>query len=143
VDFTSLAKELMILRTKIDHLPEWELLSDLSGGEYFALGILSDATEALCPSGLSRAMGVSHARVSALLGSMEKKALIERRSDPGDERRVIVVLTEKGIERIRKKREETAARIAHILERIGSEGAEEYVALQKLIISASEDGGEG
>ena len=137
MDFTSLAKELMILRTKIDHLPEWELLSDLSGGEYFALGILSDA---LCPSGLSRAMGVSHARVSALLGSMEKKALIERRSDPGDERRVIVVLTEKGIERIRKKREETAARIAHILERIGSDGAEEYVALQKLIISASEDG---
>ena len=46
----------------------------------------------------------------------------------------------KGIERIRKKREETAARIAHILERIGSDGAEEYVALQKLIISASEDG---
>ena len=64
--------------------------------------------------------------------------MIESRSDPGDERRVIVVLTEKGIERIRKKREETAARIAHILERIGSEGAEEYVALQKLIISASE-----
>ncbi len=138
MDFTSLAKELMLLRTKIDHLPEGELLSDLSGGEYFALGILSDAAEALCPSGLSRAMGVSHARVSALLGSMEKKALIERRSDPGDERRVIVMLTEKGIERIRKKREETAARIAHILERIGSDGAEEYVALQKLIISAAE-----
>jgi len=65
-------------------------------GEFFALKLLSFKEGPMSAGELSDVMQISSARVATMLGRLEDKGLIERRIDPNDRRRIVVILTEKG-----------------------------------------------
>ena len=94
MDYFSLAEKMLSVRARLSHLPAGEAVSDACGGEFFALSLLllHDAARAV-PSELRRSMGVSSARIAALLKHLEQKGWISRSADEHDERRVNVLLT--------------------------------------------------
>ena len=101
-----LAEQMLSVRARLSHLPAGEAISDACGGEFFALSLLLLDDAPGCPSGLSRSMGVSSARIAALLKHLEQKGWISRSADEHDERRVNVSLTDAGRELINRRRRE-------------------------------------
>ena len=104
MDYFSLAEQMLSVRARLSHLPAGEAISDACGGEFFALSLLLLDDAPGCPSGLRRSMGVSSARIAALLKHLEQKGWISRSADEHDERRVNVSLTDAGRELINSRR---------------------------------------
>lgn len=135
MDYSILAKKMLLLRAQLSHLPAGEAVSDACGGEFFALSLLLAGAPS-CPSALSRSMGVSSARIAALLKHLEQKGLVLRRTDEHDERRVIVSLTDAGRKLINERRREAIERVAAALRSLGEEDALEYIRLQQKMLDA-------
>ncbi len=135
MDYMLLAEKMLSLRAQLSHLPAGEAVSDACGGEFFALSLLLAGAPS-CPSELSRSMGVTSARIAALLKHLEQKGLVLRRTDELDERRVNVSLTEAGRELISRRRCEAIGRVAAALRSLGEEDACEYVRLQQKMLDA-------
>lgn len=135
MDYSILAKKMLLLRAQLSHLPAGEAVSDACGGEFFALSLLLAGAPS-CPSALSRSMGVSSARIAALLKHLEQKGLVLRRTDEHDERRVNVSLTDAGRKLINERRREAIERVAAALRSLGEEDALEYIRLQQKMLDA-------
>ena len=84
---------------------------------------------------LSRRLGVSSARIAALLGRLEAKGLILRGSDPLNNRQVIVTLSPQGLEAIQAFRDRVLRAAAQMLAALGPEDAREFVRLQKKLLT--------
>lgn len=140
MDYFSLAEKMLSVRARLSHLPAGEAVSDACGGEFFALSLLLLRDEPSCPSELSRSMGVSSARIAALLKHLEQKGWISRSADEHDERRINVLLTDAGRELINSRRRDAIERVSAALRELGEEDAHEYVRLQQKMLDAlSED----
>lgn len=140
MDYFSLAEKMLSVRARLSHLPAGEAVSDACGGEFFALSLLLLRDEPSCPSELSRSMGVSSARIAALVKHLEQKGWISRSADEHDERRVNVLLTDAGRELINSRRRDAIERVSAALRELGEEDAHEYVRLQQKMLDAlSED----
>lgn len=131
VDYYTLAEQLMELHVALHIIPINQELAALERGMFFALNFLMFHKRSAYPKELSRGMGVSSARVAALLNHLEKEGLIQRRPDPKDNRQVIVSLTENGIHAIRQKRKEILETVAQTLEELGPEDAQEFLRIQQ------------
>lgn len=99
-------------------------------GELFVLHFLlmRDNNEVL-PSELSAALQSSPARISALLGALEKKGLVEREIDKSDRRNILVTITAAGRKRIKKKLEEMQGFLARIFTDMGAADTNEFIRL--------------
>jgi DNA-binding MarR family transcriptional regulator len=73
---------------------------------------------------LAARTGMTHQSVGELVGVLEQRGYVERRSDPSDGRVRLVVLTEKGRAAVRLAVKEIAAIEAAWLERVGTAGFE-------------------
>lgn len=135
MDYRSLAEKMLDIRARLSHLPVGSAVAEATGGEYFALSFLLTHGYKSCPSELSRSMGVSSARIAALLKHLEQKGWVSRCADPSDERRVRVSLTDAGRRMISKRREDALGRVARALESLGEDDAREYVRLQQKMLS--------
>lgn len=135
MDYSILAEKMLLLRAQLSHLSAGEAVSDACGGEFFALSLLLAGAPS-CPSALSRSMGVSSARIAALLKHLEQKGLVLRRTDEHDERRVNVSLTDAGRKLINERRREAIERVAAALRSLGEEDALEYIRLQQKMLDA-------
>lgn len=135
MDYSILAEKMLLLRAQLSHLPAGEAVSDACGGEFFALSLLLAGAPS-CPSALSRSMGVSSARIAALLKHLEQKGLVLRRTDEHDERRVNVSLTDAGRKLINERRREAIELVAAALRSLGEEDALEYIRIQQKMLDA-------
>ncbi len=135
MDYRSLAEKMLDIRAQLSHQPLGYAVAETCGGEYFALSFLLTHGCCSCPSELSRSMGVSSARIAALLKHLEQKGWISRCADPADERRVRVELTDAGQEMISRRRRNAMTRVARALECLGEDDAREYVRLQQKMLS--------
>jgi DNA-binding MarR family transcriptional regulator len=73
---------------------------------------------------LAARAGMTHQSMGELVGVLEQRGYVERRSDPSDGRVRLVVLTEKGRDAVRLAVKEIAAIEAAWLERVGAAGFE-------------------
>jgi len=73
---------------------------------------------------LAARAGMTHQSMGELVGALELRGYVERRSDPSDGRVRLVVLTEKGRAAVRLAVKEIAAIEAAWLERVGAAGFE-------------------
>ena len=133
MDYTSLAQELLTVRANLLQVPANQQLSQMVRGEMFVLNYLFTHEGAIHPKELSRQMAVTTARIASLLNHMEQKQLLQRRADPGDNRQVIVELTEQGRETIQSIRTEVIRYLRAMLEGLGPEDAQAYIRIQKKI----------
>jgi DNA-binding MarR family transcriptional regulator len=73
---------------------------------------------------LAARAGMTHQSVGELVGTLEQRGYVERRSDPSDGRVRLVVLTARGRDAVRLAVKEIAAIEAAWLERVGAAGFE-------------------
>ena len=138
MDYKSLAKDLLMTRTKLNSLSAGEAMIKMSEGEYCVLAFLFSNERSAHPSQLSRSMSVSTARIAAILNKLEKKGLILRSCDPTDERKVFATLTDKGYFEFSDFLENTLLLLENILEKLGPDDAREYVRIQKKLLDSCE-----
>ncbi len=103
--------------------------SDRMRGAPMILHFIQSQEGSISPSQISKAMGTSTARITAVLGSLEKKGLIERTMDPGDRRKIQISLTEKGQEHVQKMAHDMIMDMQQLVEYLGEEDARSAIHL--------------
>lgn len=133
MDYRAIAQSLVELHAALRLGPVARQLSELDCGTFLALQLLSSGDAHPCE--LSRKMGVSTARVAALVNHLERDGLAVRRPDPDDSRAVTVSLTPAGKARICEKREAAVSALAGALQALGPREAQAYLRIQRKILS--------
>lgn len=64
---------------------------------------------------LARVEQISPQAVGTTLAALEQRGLVERRPDPGDGRRVVLSVSESGVEVLRHQRDERSQHLAKVL----------------------------
>ena len=106
-------------------------------GEHFILKFLSEKNSAVFPSEISGEMQASTARISAALGSLEKKGQIHREIDKNNRRNILVTITESGRARCREETGWVRRHMIGALAEMGERDAAELVRLLKLFFEAA------
>ena len=81
------------------------------------------------PAQLIDFFGFSHARLTKILGDLEADGLVLRQNDRADRRRVIVHLTDKGLEYAVQKHNDMLKRMTALLQALGEEDAQHFVRI--------------
>ena len=118
--------ELMSDRKKI-----MEAMNRTNKGELFVLHFLSMGDTAVYPSELSEALCCSMSRISALLGSLEKKGQIEREIDKSNRRNILITITDAGRERVRVEVNGIEQILANVFIEMGESDTAEHLRLFK------------
>lgn len=134
MNYDTLADELFSLRSSIPKITIERKLAKMVQGERFVLNFLFEHSNRAYPKDLSKAMAVSTARIAKLLNEMENNELILRTADSSDNRKIIVTITDKGIQKVNEYRNYFSKYIAQLLEKLGPEDAKEYVRLNKKLL---------
>jgi DNA-binding MarR family transcriptional regulator len=74
-----------------------------------------DRTGPATPGALAKMEQISPQSMGATLGALEARGLIERRADPADGRRVVMSVTDAGLELLRHKRGARTGQLAQAL----------------------------
>jgi len=106
-------------------------------GELFILKYLCEKNSAVIPSEISGAMHTSTARISAALGSLEKKDQIRREIDKNNRRNILVTITERGRERSLSEMLQMQKKLKSIFTEMGERDAYELVRLIKCFFEIS------
>lgn len=96
-------------------------------GEHAIIGVLSDHLDGLTPGELSEILGVSTARIAAALNSLEAKALIIRKNDQIDKRKIYVLLTDKGESYSHELENKIKRNLVMIINSIGQKRFNEFI----------------
>lgn len=106
-----------------------EDINRVNKGELFVLHFLAMRNTAALPSELSVALQASTARISALLGALEKKGQIQRDIDKSNRRNILVTITEAGRVRAETEMKEIQRRMARVFTDMGEEDTEAFLRL--------------
>lgn len=82
---------------------------------------------------ISRALGVSTARVAVLLKKMVSRGLLEKQSDPADGRLVVVCLSQQGKDAAEQLHREICGLLGSLIDEIGMERMLEFAAVSNEI----------
>lgn len=134
MDYYALADELLKMRASAPQIKVERQMSHMLKGEKFVLNYLASNENKAHPKELSSSMIVSTARIATILKQLENENLITRTTDAEDNRQIIVQLTSKGWEVVKKYREELRRQVAGMLELLGPEDAQVYLRIQKKMI---------
>lgn len=117
-----------------------KLINNANVGIGFALKLLYMAQEHCLTAGeISDAMGVSTARVAVLLKKMENKGLIVKETDRSDARVTVVRLSADGEQSVRETKENILRHIAVVIDKIGIEKLQQFIALSVEVKNAMRD----
>ena len=100
-------------------------------GELFVLRFLTMRNTDVIPSELSSALQASTARISALLGALERKGQITRVTDERNRRNIIVNITEAGRDRVASEMQEHKNMITRIFNDMGEADTSEFIRLTR------------
>lgn len=139
MDYSELAKELLLHFSRLRGHGPHKNISDSMRGETFILNMLSLRGDNVQPSEISNRMGISAARITAALNSLEKKGFITRRIDPGNRRRILIELTEPGKEQAHRNFETLVERTGDMLGTLGEHDAKEFVRITGILANNLSD----
>ncbi|WEV41918.1 transcriptional regulator [Bifidobacterium sp. ESL0682] len=112
----------------------WHQVEGAGKGEPFVLRhLLKHGTQT--PSRLAEALHASSGRISALLGSMEKKGYVTRKIDDHDRRNILVSLTPKGTEQAEHDRDDIDSVVRWIFSQMGERRTREFVDLSREFVT--------
>ena len=97
-------------------------------GEMAVMRLLHNSRQKMTAGELSSRLDMTTSRIAAVLGSLEKKGLLERENDAVDRRRVLVSLTQAGEALCEKRKAHFKSKIALLLSILGDD-APEFVRL--------------
>lgn len=108
-------------------------IQELSQGEMAVLGYFVFEKDEATPTELSVRFSISTARIANTLNSLEKKGYIERIHDSVDRRKVIVHITQAGIDIFKTKENEAAEDFSKMLDYLGEKDSKEFLRLLKRV----------
>ena len=114
-------------------------LDELHKGTGFLLAYLDMAEGEVCAGDIAKEMGVSTARIAAILKKMEKSGFIQRQTAADDARKTVVTLTKLGRAWIQKTKDQLLNRVELLLERVGKEDVWEFIRLSQKIKAAMDE----
>nr|WP_305145035.1 MarR family winged helix-turn-helix transcriptional regulator [Anaerotignum propionicum] len=115
-------------------------IHDSVHGENFVLLFISQRGGKVIPSDISNEMGISTARVAAALNSLEKKGLIIRRIDAEDRRRILIDLTDSGMEQVKNHYSMVLNMVKNMLHFLGEKDAKEFIRIMKRLAEKGPEG---
>ena len=125
----ALTKEMIRLLDEHPRAARDNRFSAIMCGEMAVMRLLhSGAKQKMTAGELSSRLGMTTSRVAAVLGSLEKKGLLERENDEVDRRRVLVSLTQAGDALCEQRRQHFMKKILMLLSMLGDD-APEFVRL--------------
>ena len=119
---------------QLGHTRSQRRMSGFSRGESHMLSYLTDNGGSATPGELSAELGVSTARIAALLKSTEGKGWVQRALRDDDKRCSTVTLTESGAQFICDRRQEIRSHTELMLRRLGDEDSAECIRIMYRII---------
>ena len=125
---TELTEELVRLLDEYPREARDNRFSSTLRGEMAVMRLLHNSRQKMTAGELSSRLGMTTSRVAAVLGSLEKKGLLERENDEVDRRRVLVSLTQAGDALCEKRRQHFMKKISMLLSMLGDD-APEFVRL--------------
>ena len=90
-------------------------------GEMAVMRLLHNSRQKMTAGELSSRLDMTTSRIAAVLGSLQKKGLLERESDEKDRRRVMVSLTEAGERLCEKRKRHFMNKISQMLSMLGED----------------------
>ncbi|GHV45372.1 MarR family transcriptional regulator [Clostridia bacterium] len=121
-----------------NQLDMMERMNRANKGELFVLHFLAMRGVAALPSELSAALHSSTGRISALLGTLEKKGQIERNIDTSNRRNILVTLTEAGRARAETEMKKRRDGMTQTFAEMGETDTLEFIRLMKRFFSISQ-----
>ncbi len=131
-------KQIKILLEALHKAPpsdHFQQLDKSSMGIRAILKYLSEIREQATAGEISKALGVSTARVAVLLKKMVGKGLLDKQSDPSDGRLVVVRLSPLGKDTAKQLRNEMYAQLGGLIDEIGMERMLEFAIISNEIHS--------
>lgn len=141
MDYISLAWELEAVKLAMVKAKNLHKITDLENGESYVLNYLSKSEECLNPKEISKAMGVSSARMAVILNHLEEKGFAKREVDPNNGRQTVIRLLPKGAEQKEENKQKFLEGAVKFLEALGPDDAQAYVRIRKKIAQIYEEKG--
>ena len=116
--------DIMRLAERVHSSDAFRCMDEANAGIGGTLRILAEARgvgTVVTAGDIAERLGVTTARVAALLKRLESKGLIARRRSQADARVTEVVLTEEGSARVQAFREDVRAQVAMLVDELGEE----------------------
>lgn len=129
MDYIELAKQFLNHSYQFKNRGHQKKIDETMQGETFVLLYILRQGDIVLPSEISNEMNISSARVAAILNNLENKGLITRRIDKSDRRKILVDLTQEGIESAEKHNQMVLNMTARMLELLGEHDAKELVRI--------------
>ncbi len=126
-----LTEELMEVLHGMHRRPHLPRPSEHMRGAPMLMHYLKDHGGEATPGEISRELGTSTARITAVLGSLEKKGLLERSMDSRDRRKILVALTQAGWKQAEALETEMLQTTRSLIEYMGEEDTETGIRLLK------------
>lgn len=132
------ARRLLELAKIITHAPDDGSSIGYGKGQRMILFYLSRAGE-VSSGELSRVLRVGTGRIGNALKELEAKGYVTRRKDVKDGRKVLVSLTEKGLEFSLERKREFLRLTEVAVSAVGEEGFVQFLTLYETIVRAEEE----
>lgn len=126
--YESLAEQMLCSMDQHRHIPP-EPVSGTIRGEMAVLRLLSMEKDGMHAGVIADTLHMTTSRIAAVLNALEKKGMIERTCDPQDKRRVLVLLTQTGMETCMRRRGEAKTHLTALLMRLTEEEAQTFIRL--------------
>ena len=122
-----LAKEVITCVHSIGKHHPHKQINDSVRGENMALGFIKSEGGSTYPKDIELAMGISSARVAAIIKMLEKRELVTRTGDKIDRRKTLVSLTEKGEKVAQETEDKIMYALGQMFDAFGEEDSENFV----------------
>ena len=110
------------------------LIESLRGENAVLTYLVHHSTESH-PSELAEKLSLVPGRMTDILNTLEKKGMIRREKDPEDRRRVLVMITPKGIRNVTERREQIRMQYSGLYEALG---LEDMIKLIELLVKVNQ-----
>lgn len=108
-------------------------LEDGSKGIYIVLKIIANMNKEVIASDIADALGVSIARITVALKTLESKKLIVKTKSLKDKRKTIVSITDLGYKELRERNKKLISIVHSLLNKLTIEESEQLLNISKKI----------
>lgn len=126
-NFEDLKDELLVAISDLFTSDFFEQLSKTQEGEVSVLLFIYRYGEPTIPSLISECLSISRARVTAIITTLNEKGFVKFERNKQDRRKLMVSITEFGIQEIKEKLDILDAKLLKMLERLGLEKSQTFV----------------
>lgn len=138
-NFEDLKDELLVAISDLFTSDFFEQLSKTQEGEISVLLFIYRYGEPTIPSLISECLSISRARVTAIITTLNEKGFVKFERSKVDRRKLMVSITDLGIEKIKERLDTLDTKLLKMLEKLGIEKSQAFVDTIFEIISILEE----